>query len=323
MNIMEATDIKGLPDWLSPLAERLDQLLAGDRVPHALLLHGQPGVGRNLLAHSFARRLLALPDDPGAFVHPDCLRVEPDADKAQIAVVQVRALVDFMTLTASTRRKVAVVSPAETLSVGAANALLKTLEEPAGSAVLVLVVDSPRRLPATIVSRCQRLRVPTPEGATAGRYLDAHHPGVDWAPWLDLAGGGPFAALDLHQRAGDDGAAFLATLPADLVALVRREDGPVPVARRWAKGSLELALRWLEACVRAIIARHFGVGRPLAGLPAALQKPEGGPNIPAWFGYLDRVQRVRRQLDRGLNEELQVADLLLWWATPGAARRPT
>jgi DNA polymerase-3 subunit delta' len=315
--------MEGFPAWLTPAVATLESALAAERAPQALLIHGLPGTGRALLSAWLARRLLGLPADAaGPIVHPDFLAVAPDGPRQQtISVAQARELIDFVALTASARRKVAIVNPAEAMTANAANAILKTLEEPAGETVLVLVADSPGSLPPTIVSRCQRLRVATPSPADATAFLAATDPGVDWRPWLELAGGAPLAARALREFERDDRPPVLPGFAADLEQVVTREEGPVPVAARWARISPDLALRWLELRATAVIRQRLVPGAPAVALPAPLQKPGSGPNIAAWFEHIDRIRRAREQLGRGLNEELLIADLLLFWAGVAMGRR--
>lgn len=314
---------KDFPAWLHPAAATLEGVLAADRAPQALLIHGLPGTGRGLLAEWLARRLLGLPPDgTGPIVHPDFLAVGLEGPKQHtISVGQARALIDFVALTASARRKVAIVSPAEAMTASAANAILKTLEEPAGETVLILVADSPGNLPATIVSRCQRLRVAAPTAAAAAAFLAATEPGVDWGPWLELAGGAPFGARGLRALERDDRPPALPGFAADLGQLVARAEGPAVVASRWVKVSPDLALRWLELRAAAVIRQRLVPGAPRDTVPAPLQNPGTGPNIAGWFDHIDQIRRAREQLGRGLNEELLLADLLLFWAGLGPGRR--
>lgn len=186
--------------------------------PHALLLYGPRGIGKHALALNFAQALLcetpcadalACGECPGcryamAGQHPDLMRLEllgidPETGTLQavetIAIDRVRALTDFVQLTSHRQRaKVAVIAPAERMNVAAANALLKTLEEPPPGTYLILVSAEPGRLPPTILSRCRKLAAPLPAPAEARAWLSAQ--GVD-LPDLVLAqaGGAPLAAL--------------------------------------------------------------------------------------------------------------------------------
>jgi DNA polymerase-3 subunit delta' len=313
----QSTEINKLPAWLAEVADGLLRRQEAGRMPHALLVHGPAGTGRGLLVDWLARYLLGLP--PGAageLVHPDFRAVAPEPDRDVITVAQVRELVEFMGLTASGgARKVAVIRPAEAMNTAAANALLKTLEEPPGEGMLILVASAPGVLAATITSRCQRLRVGLPAPAAAREWLAAADPSVtDWDTYLALAGGAPLLAAELCRADRAEGEPFVAALAADLDAVIRRQEGPVPVARRWAKGPVDLALRWLHRQVAGQIMARAAPGIPSTGPRiTSLQTPAGDQNMTAWFAYLDRVELARRQIDKSLNLELVLADLLLWW----------
>jgi DNA polymerase-3 subunit delta' len=307
-----------VPPWLAACSESLEKAVAGQRTPQALLLHGPEGAGRRWLAGAFAARLLGTQPADGdgaemlAIAHPDYLLITPEDDSRQIRITQVQQLISFTALTSHDGgAKVAVIWPADQLNVAAANALLKTLEEPAGPTTIMLIAAQRGRLPATIISRCRQLRVPLPTRDQALRWLAAIDPDTDWTDPLELAGGAPFRALELS--AADSG-----PLPARLLEnvnqLLRREESPVALAQRWSREDPDLCLRWLYRQVAGLIRQlsvpggggsHTGASR--------LQISEGRINMAACFAYLDELQRARRLLERSLNTELQVADLLAWW----------
>jgi DNA polymerase-3 subunit delta' len=132
--------------------------------------------------------------------HPDLLRVVPDPESksGEIGIDPIRDLAERTSLTPSrSARKLVLIDPADRLNTGAANALLKTLEEPAGAALLCLIAEQPGRLPATIRSRCQWLKVSIPAQAEAMAWLSPRmglEP-AEAAARLRLAYGAPLRVL--------------------------------------------------------------------------------------------------------------------------------
>jgi len=200
------------------LQERRKQL------PHSLLLIGQKGLGKFTLARQFAASLLCeAPQTDGKACgkclacnwyeqgnHPDFRLLQPDAlnDEAeaedgkkkasqQITIDQVRGLDEFLNI--GTHRgglRIVVVYPTEAMNRNTANALLKTLEEPAPSTLFLLVSSEPMRLLPTIRSRCQVVPIPLPSAQQAEQVLADEGVG-DARRWLALAGGSPGLALEL------------------------------------------------------------------------------------------------------------------------------
>lgn len=142
------------------------RMLERDRLPQALLFVGADAAGKTTCAQMLARRLLDHAGDLAT--HPDYVALGRLTDektgkqKTQISVEQVRELTSRLGMSSFIGgRKVAFVEEADRLSLGAANALLKTLEEPKGNTHLILCASSVDVLPATIVSRCQIFRFET------------------------------------------------------------------------------------------------------------------------------------------------------------------
>jgi len=199
-------------------------------MPHALLVSGRTGIGKVDFARELARSLLcespidrlACGECPschwfGQSNHPDYREIVPeaaeegeadaaDADAGKeakkslvIKIDQVRRIRDFVAL--STHRaghRAIVIHPAEALQPAAANALLKTLEEPPPATVIVLVADRPARLLATIRSRCESVALRAPARSDALAWL-ASGGAQDPEAALALAGGAPMLAARLAQ----------------------------------------------------------------------------------------------------------------------------
>ena len=142
-----------------------------------------PPLGRRRLAArsstpAAALAALAARHDP-LDRHPDLHWLHPEEDKETISVDQVRDVIDIFTLTAHRGgAKVAIVEPAEALTTAAANALLKTLEEPSPGSYLLLLSHQPGRLAATVRSRCQHLALRAPATERVATWLGVAPPVV-------------------------------------------------------------------------------------------------------------------------------------------------
>ena len=323
-----------IPKWLQAQGATLDALIAKQQFPHALLIHGPEGTGRRLLALWLVGRLLDLQEvDLGPAIvsldslepenmpqHPDFQLVQPEVDKRSISIERVRGLIAFLSLTShQSGTKVALISPAHALTRPAANSLLKTLEEPPGNTAIILVAAAHSRLPATIVSRCRRVRVPAPAFAEANQWLKCQAPDVDWAPILELSGGAPLSALRLQQSNFSGQAAGLND---DIVALLERKRTPAGVARRWADVDPDLCLQWLYRRISQEIRVASGVtGGDLQQVVdlGYLQNSGESLNIESSFADLRQINELRRLQGAGLNQDLQLANILGRWY--GGARR--
>ncbi|WP_295720402.1 DNA polymerase III subunit delta', partial [uncultured Halovibrio sp.] len=215
--------------WQSEVHQQLSQRLKEGRFPHALMLLGPAGVGKRQLAVALASLLLCeAPVNAGKGMtacgeckqcrllggegHPDARRLMPTDQSRYIRIHQVRALGGFvMESPQVAQRKVAVIERADQLNLNAANALLKTLEEPPADTFLLVLQREGQPVLPTIRSRCQILRVEAPETAEARTWLaerrDEDAAGLDQA--LRWAGGAPLEALRLLSNLETDDSKLL------------------------------------------------------------------------------------------------------------------
>ena len=301
--------------WLSRFTEGWHDRVRQERVPHAVLLAGPPGTGKRAAASWIASTFLgveagALPSHPAVPAeHADLHWIAPEEDKATVSIEQIRALVHEMGLTSyEGNGKVAVIEPANAMTVNAANSLLKTLEEPPGDALLVLIADRVGRLPATIFSRCQRIDFAPPTEPDALAWLDRLQPGAAWIDALRAAGGAPLAAITALEEL-DTGAG----MAREMNALGRGQGSAVEVAARWAKIELQFVLNWLSHQVRlSLVAVSAGRGSA-AGLAIddSVLRRMDSRNL---FCYLDIINRLRGQAQGSWNPQLTFESLLIDWA---------
>ncbi|MEO6799138.1 MAG: DNA polymerase III subunit delta', partial [Rhodanobacter sp.] len=178
--------------WHAEHWSRLQARRERDELPHALLLCGAAGLGKRAFAQRFIHGLFCSDSANGdacgrcrscllieAGSHPDLVVLgfglrRDGTPRTEIVVDQIRDLSARLAMRSQLGGwQIAMIDPADAMNAAAANALLKTLEEPAAQTMLVLLADSPWRLPQTIRSRCQRIEFQLPETAVALAWLQA------------------------------------------------------------------------------------------------------------------------------------------------------
>ncbi|HTK97758.1 MAG TPA: AAA family ATPase [Pseudomonadales bacterium] len=246
-----------LPPWLEGFYASLVTALDGGRLPHALLIHGPGGWGETVLAEALALRLIERASESSAatIAHPDLRWIVPEGAGEQIGIDAVRAVADFIVRTPQIApRKVAVITNADALNPHAANALLKTLEEPPPDSFLILVSDSLRELLPTLRSRCRLLPVRPPVDAAALHWIGEQMPTTAAEQIAALYfeyGGAPYRVVAAIER---DEKPIAETLHA--VAL--GEANALNVADVWAKDMpAELVERWMRYLARLLGQRRM------------------------------------------------------------------
>ena len=303
--------------------------LAG-RAPHALLLHGPEGVGKLQLAERFAQLLLCESAGPRTapcgkcdgcrwFVaghHPDMRFIEPEIlarraasddgegpekskakPSAEIKIDQVRGLSDFVNLVSHRGgKRIVIVHPAEAMNTPAANALLKSLEEPPASAMFLLVSHRPARLLPTVRSRCVPIAIPLPATAEARAWLEKQ--GVkDAGRRLAFAGGAPLRALqDANGGRGERADQILQALAS---GNVERLQG----ARD--REELELLAEVLQRCAYDRALGSVG----LAGKYGSEGASKAG-STRQWLAYMRKLGPERALARHPVNPGLHAREML-------------
>ena len=301
--------------WLNNLAKGWQDRVAHGRVPHAVLLAGPPGVGKRAAARWIAASTLGLeradlPTHPGKIPeHADLHWISPPEDKESIGIEQIRELVHNMSLTSyAGGGKVAVIEPANAMTNNAANSLLKTLEEPPGDALLILIADRIGKLPATIFSRCQRIDV-TPPGEEVGlAWLSQMQPGAAWADALRIAGGAPIVAIGALEDLETS-----SLMARDMNALGRGSGSPIETAARWNKIGAGFVFNWLAQQLKlALVASSAGRDRAIGlSIDDSVLLRMDRRNL---FCYLDIINGLRGQPGGSYNVQLTLEGLLIDWA---------
>ncbi len=200
--------------WQLDIWELLLRQFRAKRLPHALLIQGEPVTGKRHFVNALGQKLLCTGNDEFACgeckncqlflagTHPDFVNVGLEEKSKQIKVDQIRSAVDFISKTSQQGgMKIVVIEPAEQMNINAANSLLKCLEEPAGDSLIILVSHAPNRLLPTIRSRCQNIIIYKPQLQQADKWLATFIQNAEQRNALMmLANNNPLLALEYADK---------------------------------------------------------------------------------------------------------------------------
>jgi DNA polymerase-3 subunit delta' len=288
-------------------------------LPHALLLCGPAGLGKRAFAQCFVRGLLCERAPAGeacgqcrscllldAGTHPDTTTLsfglrKDGTPRTEIVVEQIRELSARLALSSQFGGwQVALIDPADAMNAAAANALLKTLEEPSAQTLLILLADAPWRLPQTIRSRCQRIEFNLPPTDAALAWLQGQGVAQPQAA-LEAALGNPGLALAWAQEGALE---RRAEVRRDLAALAAGRGEVAQMAKRWQDD--EPAQRLWFAAQAAADERRAQAAQAALPLSSALD----GEALAHWY---DAANRTRDALRGPLRADLLLLELLAQW----------
>lgn len=312
----------------------LKTVLRNGQLGHAYLFHGADGIGKRQVAIRLAQTILceqnvdeAQTDSCGvcrgclqveARTHPDFLLIEPDPEQTtpQIKIEQIRELesqVVYRPLIAA--RKVFIVDEADRLTIGAANALLKTLEEPPTHALFLLVTSRIDALPATIRSRCQRLRFAAPSQEQVQHTLTAR---LGWS-----AADAQFVTMLTESRIGQAmkvDPASLRTQEEEFCTLAAAKALQSPASVLTIAETLHRAdqaadaLTWLARWVRDLILTRTGAESEFLinqNRRAALEQGWRADQLDQLLELYTTIDQMERSATRNLNLQLALESVLL------------
>ncbi|SRR5579883_95793 len=318
---------KSIYPWQTSQWQRLTELKQQNRLPHALLLKGAAGLGKRFFALEFARFLLCREQNApchqchgchlfAAGSHPDFMLLEPEQSGGAIKIDQIREMVQFVSETAmQSGFRVIIVNPAHAMNVYSANALLKTLEEPAPNTIIILISDQSARLPATLLSRCQKIFFQKPTIHESSAWLNENSEILQAELLLNLAQGAPLKAKEFSET---DLLATRKTLYDGLHLLKDQKMDPITLAAKLQecdpKVFFELLFMWLQDMLRfnATRDKNHLTNSDYEGVFSQLVHKISTQQL---FHFLDHVKKIYSHVLTGLNLNrlLMLEELLMRW----------
>lgn len=311
--------------WQTAQWQQLQQQRSSQRLPHALLLRGTEGLGKQDFANQVSASLLCQSPDNNSIAcgrcdachllaagtHPDLLVLEPEQDKA-IKVDEIRDLCQTLSLTSQFGGyKVAIIFDADQMNINASNSLLKTLEEPTSDSILLLVTSKPYKLPVTIRSRCQTIDFHTPDPQITAQWLETQT-NRDMGLSLQLAHGAPLLALKL----ADEELLEQRQCLTDALIGVASNKPVTSYSDRLSAFSNEYLLRWLYDWLSDMLKlKQSASGQNLShhDFTSELGDYARRASVQSLYQLLDEVLRLRQLQSIPLNNQMLWEDLLISW----------
>lgn len=314
------------------LIQQLQTMLQEDRVPHAMLFCGMEGVGKSLTAEALAAVLLCHKPIKGSScgscpactglrngTHPDFFRLAPESTTKAAKSIKIEAVRELQSSIARkpilSERRVVLIQDADKMNEAAANCLLKTIEEPMGQVVFILLTSSPMSMLDTVLSRCMRIEFGALEQSELLEILARHGiEGLQASQLASFADGSASQALalqdgelmDLHKSA------------LELIGSIQQMDvqGMLDMAKQYAGRDREQLMRWLSFLAmlyRDLLVLYSGSELPLYNqadlhrLSALLlQYPQ-----PRLLKLLQLTREYQKRLNSNVNIQLTLEGFLI------------
>jgi DNA polymerase-3 subunit delta' len=326
----------GIFPWQQLIWQHLLSYIHQQRVPQALLFSGPSGLGKRRLADYYSEALLchtpiteASPHTPiacgecvsckllKANTHPDFFAIEPDEPGKAIGIDKIRQLIVKLALKPQyDTYRLVVLHPADNLTIAAANAFLKCLEEPNERTCFILISDQIYKLPATIRSRCQTISFSLPQPHITEDWLQQQGVPPPYQSLTNMAGGSPLIAKEYAERE------FMQLRNAYFEIWLQIAQGKtnlLMVAEQWQKSEvIDLAtlINWLSSWLIDIIKLAHDVDSKNISNPdfkKSLQALAKRLELKRVYQYYDILLSNKALVTTQLNKQLVTERLLIDW----------
>ncbi|MCK5829361.1 MAG: DNA polymerase III subunit delta' [Methylococcales bacterium] len=327
------SDIQQSFPWLKASWSQLNRYISLNRVPQALLIVGNKGMGKQQLTSYFSQSLLChTPLSNGTYcgecqscllfdaqTHPDYINIEPEESGKVIGIDIIRQLISSLALKPQYEGyRIVVINPADSLNNASANAFLKYLEEPTERTLIILLTNKPNKLPATIRSRCQKLVIPPVEDNELLKIWSEHNGlSENRKLLLNLSQGAPLLAKQFSESVllKDRSDSF-----NQWFKISHSESNLIVTAEQWSKLAIDEArilIMWVISWVVDIIKLSYksdpsSLYNP--DLAISLQEIAVKLDLKSMYQYYDFLLLSQQRLDTQLNKQLIFEEILIQWS---------
>jgi len=315
--------------WHQPSWQQLSNYIDQQRIPQALMISGPKGLGKQQLAYKFANALICEQSSIDhqscghckscqlfkSKNHPDFNVIEPEEAGKKISINPIRELISFLSLTSVfSAYRIVIINNADQLTHAAANSFLKCLEEPSERTVIILITDNPALLPATIISRCQKLKMACPHSHSAKDWLEQQNITDDLDILLSLSSGAPLTA---RNYASTETLALRKKCFHSWLQISQQKINPVSLAEQWLQYPESMLLFWMTTWVIDTIKcyhhqkiQHFYNPDFSQNLQELAQQLE----LKGLFKFYQLLLKQQNYLLTQLNKQLIFEEILINWS---------
>lgn len=313
--------------WLLPAWQRYAASQNQKRLPHALLISGNEGLGKFSLAALIAQSMLC--DQPNNSqpcyqckschlfekkTHPDYLSLTPEEDQSVIKIDAVRAVCIRLQLKSQqSRYTVAVVGPAECMNIASANSFLKTLEEPTSDTLIIMVSHQPYVLLPTIRSRCQEIQIGAPDKSIVMEWLQEQKQSPQHELAYTLAMGSPLTALKMQES---EHLQQRKQMIEQLFLIWTQKGDPAEIAMAWKSIPFPLLIRWLLSLIQDMVKLKFDTQAPLQNIDFIndLHGLTKQLNLQLLYQWYDHLLKMIQLHQTQVNDQLMYENMLIVFA---------
>ena len=299
--------------WLNSYEKSWKKITQNNKTPHAILISGNRGIGKRAFAAWLATEHLDIKTKYEGCIYPfvvpshaDLKWISPNEGKRDISVDQIRQIIDDLTMSSYEGiGKVTVIEPVNKMNISSANSLLKILEEPPGNTLIILIADKMKNIPATIISRCQHIKIYPPTEDQSREFINHIHPDANIGkidPYILVS---PLIYEEQNNHSQN-----IESIINDLMGMLNKRNSPLDIAARLSVEEAEIFLDWFSYFVYSLLRNAYRVNMRQSKFEEILNKLD----ISNLFTYFDKINKIRNQPKGSFNFRMILEELFIDWS---------